>query len=535
VAINGIATCSTNSNFGTLTVSNITTSGTQVNVSCNGISNGTAAVSANGGIGSYSWSPSGGTGAIATGLAPGVYTVTVTDAILCTGTRSFTITQPPALAGTTSTTSVSCFGGSNGTATIVASGGTPGYTYLWSNGATTATATGIAAGTYSVTITDANSCLRTVNNIIVGSPSTLNGIPSTTSVSCFGGSNGTATITASGGTPGYTYLWSNGVTTATTGDLTAGTYLVTVTDANGCSVSEEVVIIEPLAILIDLQPADVSTTTGNNAQFITMAANADNYQWFVSEDGDSWTAINDGGTEPVYSGATTNTLTLENVPASLNGYLYRLQLTNGTDCSTLTDVAILTVTNLIEAVNDDFSTNLILEGTEGIAGDVTGNDLFNNLPVNDSDVLITVIDNGGLAGVAIDSEGNLTVPATGTAGTYIITYQICDITSANNCTTAQAIVVISPVAGTHDSKDIRFTVYPNPASTMVFVKLSDFSANSNLKATLYDLNGRLIRENNVSTETFGIDVSGLESAIYILNITSDTAKATKRIMVDKKP
>ncbi|WP_312344449.1 T9SS type A sorting domain-containing protein, partial [Chryseobacterium binzhouense] len=110
----------------------------------------------------YSWSPTGGTAATATGLSAGTYTVTVTDANSCTTTRTVTITQPTALSATISQTNVSCNGGSNGSASITVSGGTAPYTYSWSpTGGTAATATGLSAGTYTVTVTDANSCTTT--------------------------------------------------------------------------------------------------------------------------------------------------------------------------------------------------------------------------------------------------------------------------------------------------------------------------------------------------------------------------------------
>ncbi|MCG2612574.1 SprB repeat-containing protein, partial [Flavobacterium sp. SM15] len=119
ITYNGTITCFTNSNNGTLNISSInTTVGSQVNVLCNGGSNGSATIVPSGGIGgyTYSWSPSGGTGATASGLLAGTYTVTVTDGIGCQATRSYTIVQPvAALGGTISKTDVSCNGGSNGT------------------------------------------------------------------------------------------------------------------------------------------------------------------------------------------------------------------------------------------------------------------------------------------------------------------------------------------------------------------------------------------------------------------------------------
>ena len=211
----------------------------QTNVTCFGATTGAASVTVTGGTlpYSYSWSPSGGSAAAATSLAAGTYTVTITDGESTQITRSFTITERPVILGVPSTTAVSCFGGTTGTATIVASGGTPGYTYSWSpSGGSGAMATGLAAGTYSVTITDANSCSKTISGIVVGGPTAaLSGTSSSTPVSCFGGNNGTATAIPNGGTPTYTYLWSNGSTAATATSLTAGTYTVTITDAKGCT------------------------------------------------------------------------------------------------------------------------------------------------------------------------------------------------------------------------------------------------------------------------------------------------------------
>ncbi|HEY4289657.1 MAG TPA: MBG domain-containing protein [Puia sp.] len=136
----------------------------QTNVSCNGGSNGSATVSASGGTGpyTYSWSPSGGTGATASGLSANMYTVTITDANGCTKTTTATITQPTVITTTGAQTNVSSYGGSDGSATVSASGGTGPYTYSWSpSGGTGVTATGLAEGTYTVTITDANGCTAT--------------------------------------------------------------------------------------------------------------------------------------------------------------------------------------------------------------------------------------------------------------------------------------------------------------------------------------------------------------------------------------
>ena len=251
VAINGVASCFTNSNSATLTISNITSTGSSTNVSCNGGSNGNAAVSVSGGIGpyTYSWSPSGGTGSIASGLVPGSYIVTITDNIGCTATRNFTITQPPALNGSTVVTNIACFGGSTGAINLTPSGGTPGYTFNWGGGITTEDRTGLTAGAYACIITDANGCTRTVNVTVTQPASVVSGTTVVTNIACFGGSTGAINLTPTGGTGPYTFNWGGGITTEDRTGLTAGSYSVLITDINGCTGTVNVTVTQPASVV----------------------------------------------------------------------------------------------------------------------------------------------------------------------------------------------------------------------------------------------------------------------------------------------
>ncbi|MGH2667360.1 beta strand repeat-containing protein, partial [Flavobacterium sp.] len=239
VAYNPTIACFTNSNSATLTISSISTAtGSQTNVACFGGNNGAASVTPSGGIApyTYSWSPSGGTGASATSLAAGTYTVTVTDNIGCTGTRIYTLTQPTAAVnGTTVVTNVACNSGTNGAINLTPTGGTPPYTFNWGGGITTEDRTGLVAGSYSVTITDANGCTGTVAGITVTQPPALNGTTVVTNVACNSGTNGAINLTPTGGTPPYTFNWGGGITTEDRTALAAGSYSVTITDANGCT------------------------------------------------------------------------------------------------------------------------------------------------------------------------------------------------------------------------------------------------------------------------------------------------------------
>jgi len=280
--------CTITKNFTITQPSAITATTSQTNVACNGGSNGSASVSVSGGAGAYtySWSPTGGTAATATGLAAGAYTCTITDANSCTITKSFTITQPSAITATKSQTNVACNGGSNGSATVLASGGTGPFTYSWSpSGGTAATATGLSAGVYSCTITDANSCTIT-KNFTITQPTAISASTSQTNVACNGGSNGSASVSVSGGAGAYTYSWSpTGGTAATATGLVAGAYTCTITDANSCTITKNFTITQPTAISASTSQTNVACNGGSNGSASVSAsggAGAYTYSWSPS-------------------------------------------------------------------------------------------------------------------------------------------------------------------------------------------------------------------------------------------------------------
>jgi gliding motility-associated-like protein len=260
---------------------NNTTTGT----ACSG-NTGTATETASGGTGpyTYSWatSPSQ-TGATATGLSTGIYTVFITDANGCTGTDTAIVNSTN---GPTATIQNSanplCNGGLTGTATATATGGSSPYTYSWltSPAQTSATATGLGAGTYTVIVTDANGCSSIVT-VTLNQPAAVSGTTVQTNVQCFGGNNGASTATGSGGTGPYTYVWNTAPAQsgATASGLTAGNYSVTVTDANGCTNVIAVTITEPPS------PADTLAISGafcpgDSAAMLYAPAGFGNYQWY---------------------------------------------------------------------------------------------------------------------------------------------------------------------------------------------------------------------------------------------------------------
>lgn len=232
-----------------------------------GLANGSAIVTGAGGFPPYSWSWSNGqTGSSATGLLSGTYTVTITDLNLCTASIPVTIGS---IAGPTASiasfSNVSCFGGNTGNATIGVTAGTPPFTYLWSNGQSTPTANNLIAGIYSVTATDAAGCVASTN-ITITQPTILVANAVKTNPVCFGALNGTATASAVGGTPPYTYLWTSpgSPTTPVVTGLGAGTYNVTITDANGCVQIVSVTLTNPPTLSTAVTTVNVTCNSACN-------------------------------------------------------------------------------------------------------------------------------------------------------------------------------------------------------------------------------------------------------------------------------
>ena len=400
------------------------TPSSQTNVSCNGDSNGAASINTpTGGAGgyTYNWTPGNPTGdgtVSVTGLTAGTWTCTVTDANSCTATQTFTITQPTVISvSALSQTNVSCNGGSNGAASInTPTGGSGGYTYNWTpgnpTGDGTVSVTGLTAGTWTCTVTDANSCTAT-QTFIITQPAGMTITPSSqTNVSCNGGSNGAASInTPTGGAGGYTYNWTPGNptgdgTVSVTG-LTAGTWTCTVTDANSCTATQTFTITQPTVISVSaLSQTNVSCNGGSNgaASINTPTGGAGGYTY-------NWTPGNPTGDGTVsVTGLTAGTWTCTVTDANS---------CTATQTFTITQPTVILVSALSQ-------TNVSCNGgSNGVASINTptggaGGYTYNWTPGNPT--------------------GDGTVSVTGlTAGTWT-----CTVTDANSCTATQTFTITQP-------------------------------------------------------------------------------------------
>ncbi|MGB3802293.1 MAG: proprotein convertase P-domain-containing protein [Lewinella sp.] len=210
---------------------------TSISVSCFGDSDGRITVTPSGGYGNYRFAWSDGvssSSAAASNLSAGNYTVTVTDSAACTVTETVLVQSPDVLTLDLTASDVSCRGGSDGQVTLVSNGGTLPYSYRWSDGSTDESLNNKPAGTFAVTLTDANGCTATGDAEISQpeiplSARVVNEVPG-----CFGTATNEATVLARGGNDDYRYSWSNGETGATAFRLPAGDNTVEVTDRSGC-------------------------------------------------------------------------------------------------------------------------------------------------------------------------------------------------------------------------------------------------------------------------------------------------------------
>ena len=368
-----------------------------LSTSC-GEDDGSATATATGGTTpyTYAWSNSS-VGAMISNLSSGTYSVTVTDAAGCTATSTTTVDDSSNNSASAASTNTSC-GEDNGTAMASGTGGTAPYTYAWSNGSTSAAITGLASGTYTVTITDAAGCTASANTTVDDSSSPA-ASTSSMATTC-GEDNGTATVTITGGVAPYTYLWSNGSSDQNISALSAGSYTVTVTDSEGCTSTSTVTV-------GDSTSPNVSTTTTTTS---------------CGEDNGSATATATSGTSP-YTYAWSNGSTGAML-SNLSSGAYTVTVTDAAGCSATSTA---TVDNSSNNSASATSTNTSCGEDNGAA---------------------MASATGGTAPYTYAwSNGSTSAAITGlAAGTYTVT-----ITDAAGCTASANTTVddsISPTANT---------------------------------------------------------------------------------------
>ena len=341
----------------------------------------------------------GDTDVFAYNLKAGVYIANVIDSNGCQAVATANITQPSQVVVIGTVTNVSCNGGNTGSVTLNVSGGTGSYSYTWSGGSHASSLTGQSAGTYYVSVTDANGCL-VVDSFTITQPTVLNVQSMVSNISCSGNSNGSISLSVNGGSPSYTYNWSTGQHTQVLTNLAAGIYIVTVKDANGCSVVVNDTIKVPTPI--------TSTTSGTN---VTCAGAANGTALVTSVT---------GGTAP-YSYLWSNFAATQSI-SGLSGGLYYVVITDAGGCQHRDSVLVTEPQPLVASIS---STNVSCFG----AGNGT----------------VTVSVTGGIGVYTYSWIPNVSSGPTvsnAAPGTYIVT-----VKDSNNCTVTDSAKITQPASG----------------------------------------------------------------------------------------
>lgn len=377
-------------------------------VSCNGNTNGTATVSVDGGSGnfSYLWNtfPSINT-PMATGLAPGMYTVIVTDLGGCSATEMVSIVEPEVLQVQITPTDVLCNAAANGSALAQGSGGTAPYSFEWSNSQSGDMATLLDVGGYTVTITDVNGC-STTNTIMIGEPAPIQITADSLDATCAGNIDGQLFCVFGGTTGNVSFEWSGpGGYTSTQQNpvgVASGVYCVTIVDGNGCIANACTEINEPTAILLgsDVTPTLCADSQDGTATVMPSGGSGNfTYVWSDTNNQDTPTAIN------LASGNYTVTVSDQN------------------NCSTTIDVFVPQANPI----------QLDLNSTE--------TSCFN---LNNGTA--TAMASGGVGQLTFQWGANAANQTTAVAGNLAVGNYCVVVSDENNCTVTECIDVTSPTA-----------------------------------------------------------------------------------------
>lgn len=528
-------------------------------VTCNGLSDGQAFITVTGGATAYTYDwDHDGTGdgddmEDQDGLAASTYNVIVTDANGCTATGSATVNQPSALSATnTSTNPTSCTSG-DGTVNATVTGGTAPYGYSWDNSEITEDLSGLSAGAYVLTVTDANGCTTSTTATLSDPAGPVIVLDSVHDNLCYGDMNGELFTTVTGGSTPYTFDWDNdGTGDADDADdvsgLGAGTYGLTVVDVAGCTGAISGTVSDPSAI----------TVSTNSITNVTCYGGADGAVSIIPGGG-TGTLVEDWGganASALPAGTTLYTVTDD------NGCIY-----NGGVTITQPDSLELTIAYEILCNGD--STDINVEVIGGVATysydwDNDGyDDAQDSLKADNGTYTVMVMDANGCT---IDSTFTITEPTalslstvgtdemTGNDGSVDLTvsggtpsysygwsnseitedisgllagsYSVT-VTDANGC-----METISTTIGTQvsvvENKGLTINVYPNPSNGVINVNFSEVMLG---EIKVFDAIGKLIVNQPINELIETIDLDDEERGVYFLTIENENYKRTIRVVV----
>jgi hypothetical protein len=452
---------------------------------------------------------------------------------------------PPTCSAQAMASNGTCYGSCNGKVWVVMSNATAPFTYSWSSGATSDTANNLCAGTYTVNVTDANSCSST-STITVSEPPQLSVMAGHTDVSCFGGSNGAASAMAMGGTSPYTYSWSPvGGTTPAASNLSPGTYTLVLTDSHNCKDTQTYVISQPTQILSSfsgLKPLKCSNRcTGHATVTASGGTGAFSYSWAAGGIKTATDTVLCGGYDVVtitdakgcmkndsvnIAGPLPLAATTAQVNETCNGgatgiagvtpsggtspYTYswlpspiNFGLKAGPEICFITDSNGCRITKFFNITQPAVIKPVIMVTNVSCASCHDGRDS------------VSVTGGTGAYTYSWSPNGCITRVCTGlSAGTYT-----CCVTDSNGCQICKTAIV--DVTGIREQEIPAMYVYPNPAVDYLSVELP--ASYEIKKLSLFNASGILVKEIK-DFKSSRLDLIGMAAGTYILRL--ETADGT---------
>lgn len=455
------------------------------NVTCFGGNNGSVSATPAGGTGPFIYQLNGGAPQASntfTNLTAGTYNITVTDATGCSSVASATVTQPAQITIAESVQNVLCNGGNNGSVSVNASNGASTLSYQLNGGTPQSSNVfnNLSAGTYSVTVTDANGCSSS-KTITVSQPAAVTAGELKTDILCFGGNNGSIILNASGGNGVFQYKLNNGTFQSNNSfnNLTAGSYTVTVIDGNNCSVAREVALLQPPVITSVLSAQEVKCF-GQSTGSISIAAS--------------------GGFGSLQYRIGTGTLQAGNTFNNLASGSYNVTVVDGNGCVLSQSISISQRPQLLDS-------SVIINPS-------AGNRFIGSL---------VVFGKGGTPPYQY-SINNKPAQLNGDfSKDFIIGNNSITITDANNCVTALNKVVELSV--TNDTWKSFTKILPNPNNGNFYLDMRGVQPDNNFAVHIYDSKGALVHRMETGNTGNGViikpmNLGALGAGVYTIRIVS---------------
>lgn len=457
-------------------------------VSCNGGNDGVASASVANGTSpyTYAWSNGVNSGSITAtthvnnNLSAGMYYVTVTDGNSDVSIDSINITEPSALVSSSSQTDESCYLINDGTASVLTTGGTPPYSYVWSNGLLTSFINNLSPGDYFVTTTDANGCIL-LDTVTVDSASQIVIAETITNPNCANQSTGAISISVSGGNGTYSYLWSSGETGVMISSKGTGMYSVTVTDVSGCTASEMYQLsssnLPPSNVLSIVEPTCYTSLNGSVATSVSGGIPPYSYAW--------------------NTGAMTANL------AGVDTGFYKVTITDSFGCLS-EDSINLSSNNIVP--NVDLGPDTVICDTSVGSFSINAGDLTNNYDY-------------------LWSTGDTTYSLT----IFFTSDYSLQVTDSEGCIGADSIT-ISETQCVNSVEDLftqnQVSLYPNPSKDYLFI---ESVVDGDL--TMYDVFGKEVLKTTVQIGKTQVSLSDIPSGAYFVVIRSQGSVGIQKILV----